>query len=658
MNRLTNEKSAYLKHAATQKIDWYPWTEEAFERAREEDKPLFLSSGAVWCHWCHVMAKESFYNDEIADILNEKFISIKLDRDERPHIDKRYQMSVNLMGSGGGWPLSVFMTHDKRPFFGGTYFPPEDLQGRPGFRKVLLAVAELYKNKRDEISEYSDKLMDALKPTPAAKGEISISLSDEIMKSIASNYDSKNGGFGKEPKFPMFGAMEFLIEKHYLDRDKETGDMISKSLESMACGGFYDQVGGGFHRYSTDEAWIIPHFEKMADDNAWLLRIYLNAYAVSGNEFFREIAEGTITFIREVLLDPLGGFYANQDADVTPDDEGGYFTWTDNDFRKVLDEDEYSVLSPYLMHDSGTMHHDQSKKVLFVSMGAKEISGQTGRTIDEVMKIVKRGREKLLDERNKRETPFIDKTLYASINGMMISVFILACRILKDDALKTIALKSLARIIDLRFINGTLYHTDDVPALLDDYIYIVDALLSAYEVTGDTSYFDRAEEIIHICINRLWDEKTGGFFDSEESLLEINIKAIEDVPHPSANSLAVKVFLKFYSITGKEAYHRYAAMILELFIEQVKLTGIHSGYYFCALNNYFNMLKLTINASPGSELAREAIGIYSPFSTIVYGEDRGQVIPCIKDACFEPIENPAALISFFRDQGLLNRDRV
>ncbi len=264
MNRLSKQKSAYLKHAATQNIDWYPWTEEAFERAKEEDKPIFLSSGAVWCHWCHVMAKESFYHDEIAAILNEKFISIKLDRDERPDIDRRYQMSVSLMGSGGGWPLSVFMTHDKRPFFGGTYYPPDDRQGRPGFRKVLLAVAELYKNKKGEIAEYSDKLMEALKPVPAAKGEISESLYDEISKSIASNYDSQNGGFGTEPKFPMFGVMEFLIEKYYLERDKKTEEMINKSLESMACGGFYDQIRGGFHRYSTDKAWIIPHFEKMA----------------------------------------------------------------------------------------------------------------------------------------------------------------------------------------------------------------------------------------------------------------------------------------------------------------------------------------------------------------------------------------------------------
>jgi uncharacterized protein YyaL (SSP411 family) len=652
MNRLSKAKSAYLKHAATQKIDWYPWTEEAFEKAKEQDKPIFLSSGAVWCHWCHVMAKESFYHDKIASILNEKFISIKLDRDERPDIDRRYQMSVSLMGSGGGWPLSVFMTYDKRPFYGGTYFPPDDRQGRPGFKKVLLAVDELYKNKKGEIVEYSDKLMEALKTAPAAKGEISDSLYDDITKSIASNYDSQNGGFGTEPKFPMFGAMEFLIEKYYLEHDKKTEEMIHKSLESMACGGFYDQIRGGFHRYSTDKAWIIPHFEKMADDNAWLLRNYLNAYAVTGNDFLREIAEGTVSFIKEVLLDPLGGFYASQDADVTPDDEGGYFTWTDSDFKKVLDEDEYSILSLYLLHESGSMHHDTSKKVLFVSMGAIEIAEQSGRTIEEVMEIVKRGKEKLLVERNRRETPFTDKTLYTSINGMMISVLILAGRVLKDENLKVLALKSLDRILEMRFINGVLFHTEEVKALLDDYIHLVDALLSAYEVTGDRSYFDRADDIMNICISRLWDDKTGGFFDSEESLLDINIKGIEDVPHPSANALAVKTLLKFYSMSGREDYHRFATMILELFIEQVKLTGIHSGYYFCALNNYFNMLKLTINASPDSELARAAADIYSPFVHIVYGEDRGHIIPCIKDTCFAPVDTPEGLLRFFREQGL------
>ncbi len=648
MNRLSKEKSAYLNHASTQKIDWYPWSEEAFEKAKAEDKPLFLSSGAVWCHWCHVMASESFYDDIVAAILNEHFISIKLDRDERPDIDRRYQMSVNVMGSGGGWPLSVFMTYDKKPFYGGTYFPPQDRQGIPGFKKVLKAVVELYKNKRDDISEYSDKLMNALKPSPLQKGEIRETLTDEIMKSIASSYDAENGGFGKEPKFPMFGTIDFLIEHYILHKKEDTGQMIRNTLESMACGGFYDQVGGGFHRYSTDRAWIIPHFEKMADDNAWLLRNYLNAYAATGNEFFREVAEGTIQFIKDVLLDPSGGFYASQDADVTPDDEGGYFLWTDDEFRNVLDKNEYEIISMHLMHDSASMPHDESRRVLFVSMGAQEIAEKTRKSIEEVSLLVRKGKAKLLAEREKREPPFIDKTLFTSINGMLISVFILAFRVLKDEHLKTEALKSLDRILAIRYTGDTLHHTDDVKALLDDYIYLIDAVLSSYEVTGDRLYLDRALELMKSCLDILWDNDAGGFFDTQDGLLDISIKAIEDVPHPSANSLAIKIFIKLYSITGNDDYLTYAEQMLKVFSEQATLAGIHSGYYFCALNNYFNMLKLTINASPGSELARAAIDIYSPFSNIVYGKDDGHIIPCIKNTCLAPVNTPEELINFFK----------
>lgn len=647
MNKLAREKSAYLKHSADQKIDWYPWNEEAFRKAKQDDKPLFLSSGAVWCHWCHVMAKESFYDDEIARILNNNFINIKLDRDERPDIDRRYQMAVAVMGAGGGWPLSVFLTFDKKPFFGGTYFPPEDRFGRPGFRKVLTAVLDLYHSKRSDIAEYTDKLAAALQTEPMEPGEIQESMLDNAVESIMSEFDAQHGGFGNSPKFPMPGAIDFLLTRYVITQEESLKHAVKKTLESMAAGGFYDHLGGGFHRYSTDEAWIIPHFEKMSDDNAWLLRNYLNAYTVLGDRLYREVSEGIISFIRQVLSDPAGGFYSSQDADVTPDDEGGYFIWTDDDFRELLSPEEYEILSLYMLHEAGSMHHDRRKKVLFAAMDTGEIAEKTGRDMSEIIEVVKRGKEKLLDARKKRQTPFIDKTLYTSINGMLISVFFLAYRVLKDYSLKDFAIKSLDKIMETGLVNNELFHTRGVKAFLDDYVHIIDALIAAYEATGLTPYIRRAEVLMDACLQKLWDRDNGGFFDTEEDILEMKIKGIEDIPHPSSNALCIRLFLKLYFITKRDVYYEYAEKALKLFSTKAAKTGIHAGFYFSAVDAYYYMCSLTLETPPGSELAEAAISLYAPLTSIVYGEDTDHILPCRKDICFEPVNSPDMLKNLF-----------
>jgi uncharacterized protein YyaL (SSP411 family) len=649
MNRLSKETSPYLSHSANQKIDWYPWSAEAFEKALAEDKPVFLSSGAVWCHWCHVMAKECFENEEIVRLLNENFVSIKLDRDEHPDIDRRYQNAVAVMGFGGGWPLSVFLTPDKIPFFGGTYFPPEDSLGRAGFKKVLKAVADFYHTKRGKIAESGRKLIDSLKPKPLTGGEIQESMINDAVTNILSRFDTNNGGFGSSPKFPMPGAVQLLIHRYYFTRMESFGYIVRKTLEAMAKGGFHDQIGGGFHRYSVDEAWIVPHFEKMADDNAWLLRNYLDAYAVSGYEYFREIAKGTIHFLSNVLADPEGGFYASQDADVTPEDEGGYFTWTDEDFKRVLNEEEYKVLNLHLFHERGSMHHDGSKKVLFVSMEADEIAKKLG--IDErtVSGRIDSGKKKLLLERNNRESPFIDKTLYTSLNGMLITSFLKAFRVFKDEDLKEFALKSLRKILKRRYMNGELFHTDHVKAVLDDYVYLIEALIGAYEITGDSSYLNQAETLMGLCLEKFW-EKDGGFFDTESEVLGIRLKSIEDIPHPSANSLGIILLLKLHSMTDEKKYHDYAETALKIFSLQAKDMGIHSGYYFCAMDAYFHMLKVTLQASPLSKLAEITLSSFYPSLGILYGEDRGRVIPCVKDTCFPPIDTPEGIKEFFENR--------
>jgi uncharacterized protein YyaL (SSP411 family) len=648
MNRLSNEKSAYLRHSAYQKIDWYPWSEEAFEKAKEEDKPVFLSSGAIWCHWCHVMAKECFEDDDVVKLLNENFINIKLDRDERPDIDRGYQHAVAAMGSGGGWPLSVFLTPDKKPFFGGTYFPPEDMQNRPGFKKVLITVSDFYKSKKEEVFKYADRLIDFLRPKSMLHNEIKEAMLDEAVTTILSEFDPQNGGFGSVPKFPSPGSIEFLINRYFFVKNESIKLAVEKTLEAMAKGGFHDQIGGGFHRYSTDEAWIIPHFEKMADDNAWLLRNYVNGYRLFGDRYFKEVAEGIINFIKHVLSDPEGGFYASQDADVTPDDEGGYFTWTDEDIKSTVSDEEYRILSLHLLHERGSMHHDRAKNVLFVAMEPAELSKETGIEEDKVIGLILSGKKKLLEKRKTKEQPFIDRTLYTSLNGMLISSYLLAYRVLKDNYLKEFALLSLDRILKKYFLDNKLYHSEGVNALIDDYIYIIDALISAYEITGDISFLKRADEITEICISKFWDEDDGGFFDTSEDIIGIRFKGIEDVPHPSANSIAIILLLKLNFMTKKESYKHYTEKSLKVLYLRARDLGIHSGYYFCALDAYFNMYKFTLEASPESALTDKALSVLIPYLSILYKENNGRIIPCKGTQCYEPIYNPEGIREFFK----------
>ncbi len=644
MNRLSNEKSPYLRHAAHQKIDWRPWSEEAFELARREDKPVFLSTGAVWCHWCHVMAKESFEDEEIARILNEQFIAIKLDRDERPDIDRRYQQAVAAMGSGGGWPLSVFLTPDKQPFFGGTYFPPKDMQGRPGFKNVLRSVSDFYKTRREDVDDYSRRVREALKPevlSPSGLGEPMIDSAEDAMLGL---FDRKNGGFGTAPKFPMPGALEFLLRRAATNAGQSAGKAARRTLEAMAAGGFHDHLGGGFHRYSTDEAWRIPHFEKMADDNAGLLRNYVDGYAIFRDERFLDAARGIIAFTRQVLSDPLGGFFASQDADVTPDDEGGYFTWTEEDFKKLLDPGEYALLSAYLLRGEGSMHHDPEKKVLFATRSVQELAAGLGKSPGEIQRVIEAGRKKLLSARARRETPFIDKTLYTSLNGMLISAYFHVYAVLDDEEVRAFAVKSLERILAERLVNGALLHTENIPAVLDDYIFLIDALIVGYEATARQGYLIRADKLMGDCLKKFFDEKEGGFFDTEQEVLGTRLKRIEDIPHASANALAIVLLLKLSRMTGKDEYRQRADQSLRLFAGTALEMSVHAGAYLCALDAHFNMLTLTVEARPDSELARAARALCGTmYTAIVYGDDHNRVIPCMGAVCQEPVSDPSRL---------------
>jgi uncharacterized protein YyaL (SSP411 family) len=415
----------------------------------------------------------------------------------------------------------------------------------------------------------------------------------------------------------------------------------------MAQGGFHDQIGGGFHRYSVDESWSIPHFEKMADDNAGLLKNYIDGYAVFGDEQFRDVALDIISFTRGVLSDPAGGFYASQDADVTPDDEGGYFTWTDEELRKALDPEEYPILSLSLLDGRGSMHHDPAKKVLSLARSPQEIAARLGRNADDVQHIIRSGKKRLLSVRGLRQAPFLDTTLYTSLNGMLISAYLHASAVLGDEDVRTFGLKSLERVLQERLVEGNLRHAEGVPAVLDDYVNLIDALIGAYEAVAGERYLTLAGTLMTVCIDKFFDQESGGFFDTEQEVLGTRMKRVEDVPHPSANAVAIMALLKLSYLTGRIEYRNLAEKTLRIFAGPAREMSVHAGSYFCALKAYYGMMTLTVEASPDSDLAKAARALSGRmYTAIVYGKDNNRVIPCKNTVCFEPLSDPADLRTF------------
>ncbi len=398
--RLANSASPYLRSAVHQPVEWYEWGAEAFARARAEDKPILLDIGAVWCHWCHVIDRESYENPQLAAIINQLFIPVKVDRDERPDVDARYQAAISAISGQGGWPLTGFLLPDGRPFFGGTYFPPEDAMGRPGFRRILEAVAASFRTRRAEVEEAASRLAEAVKNAETftgARGELDSRAVRDQIESILNQFDSRNGGFGRMPKFPHPSAIDLLLERYQASEDTRALQVAAFTLEKMGSGGVYDQLAGGFHRYSVDERWCVPHFEKMSYDNSELLKNFLHGYQVTRDPFFREVAEGIIDWTNAVLSDQAhGGFYASQDADQTLDDDGDYFTWTLEEVRAVLTPEESRVIElTYDVEAHGEMHHNPAKNVLWIARKPKEIAATLGVEEADIRLLLARAKGKL-----------------------------------------------------------------------------------------------------------------------------------------------------------------------------------------------------------------------------------------------------------------------
>src|SRR5271157_1333433 len=598
-NELAKAASAYLRSAGHQPVLWHEWNSEAFAQARAQDKPILLDIGAVWCHWCHVMDRESYENAEVARVINESFIPVKVDRDERPDIDARYQVAVSALTGQGGWPLTAFLTPDGKPFFGGTYFPPDDRSGRPGMKRLLEAIAQNYRTHRDQIHESAAKIAEALREVEHFK-EGETAADEQVLKAIVEGiggmFDAQNGGFGHAPKFPHPSAIDLLLEAYLETRQEWLLTMVTTTLEHMGRGGVYDQIGGGFHRYSVDERWIVPHFEKMSYDNAGLLGNYLRSYQITGNPFFREIALGILAFLENVLSHPQAGFYASQDADINLDDDGDYFTWTLEELNAVLEGPEARVAALYYhIEAQGEMHHNPAKNVLFIDQPLSAIAARMQIDETQVAELLASARRKMADARARRQTPFIDKSIYASWNGMLISALLEAYRVLGIPGERDRALATLDLLISKGYDREKgMYHTlvDGAPrieGLLEDQVFIIAALLDAYEITGTRSYFERALELMEITVRRFWDEKGGGFFDTALHLadrhgsLTTQRKPFQDSPTPAANAVAAQVLDRLDVLADREDFGEKAAATLALFAPKAGPYGLFAATYGLAL---------------------------------------------------------------------------
>jgi len=597
-NSLASASSAYLRSAMHQPIRWNEWGEEAFETAKRENKPILLDIGAVWCHWCHVMDRESYDNPEVAQVINERFVAIKVDRDERPDVDSRYQAAVQAISGQGGWPLTAFLTPDGKPFFGGTYFPPDDQWGRPGFKRVLLTIADAFRDKRSEVTEQAGMVMNAISQAETfagRSGRVSPRVLEAVVAAAARMFDATNGGFGTAPKFPHPTVLDLAIDHFARTGDGQIKQVVDVTLTKMAQGGVYDQLAGGFHRYSVDERWVVPHFEKMSYDNSELLKNYVHAYQALGKPLFWHVARDIIRWMDEWLSDrERGGFYGSQDADINLDDDGDHFTWTVDEAKAVLGEDELKAAAlHYDINEVGEMHHNPHKNVLFVRAAVEEISTRLGIASDRVQQLLDSAKKKMYEARRQRPIPYVDKTVYVGWNALCISAYLEAARVLQLKDARHFALRSLDRILaegwnPEKGLRHVIAYSDpqasgrDVSGVLDDYAFTAIACLDAYETTSALSYFNFARRIADAMIARFYDQTSHGFFDSDGGALgalAARRKPFQDSPTPAANSAAVIALLRLYAYTNDKSYHEKAEDTLEVFAGVAEQFGIFAATY-------------------------------------------------------------------------------
>ncbi|GAC1381375.1 MAG: thioredoxin domain-containing protein [Ktedonobacteraceae bacterium] len=582
-NRLISEMSPYLLQHAHNPVDWYPWNEEALQKAQSENKPILLSVGYSACHWCHVMAHESFENEDIAALMNQHFVSIKVDREERPDIDAIYMQAVQALTQQGGWPMTVFLTPDGRPFFGGTYFPPRDRQyGQqvmPGFPRLLLSMADAYEHRREDVEEQAQQITEYLQQRGSSPfrsqggiptSEVPLELLNTASKALASDFDSIYGGFGSAPKFPNTMSLELLLRVHLHQLTGEisgsatlpTLEIVEVSLQHMANGGIYDQLGGGFHRYSVDAQWLVPHFEKMLYDNALLSRIYLHTYLVTNNPFYRRIVEETLNYVVREMVSSEGGFYSTQDAD-SEGQEGKFFIWTPAEIEATLLPADAPLFMQY--YDVSQKGNFEGKNILYVQQDAQKVADDAHISREQLQESLKRSRAMLFKAREQRIKPERDEKILTSWNGLMLRSFAEAARYLSRPDYLQVAIHNAEFLLhELRSEGRVLRTYKDGRArlngYLEDYTFLADGLLALYEASFDPRWFFEAHRLMDEAITLFADQQNGGFFDTgtDHEALISRPKDIMDNATPAGNSVAVDVLLRLAAFTGEERYRQRA----------------------------------------------------------------------------------------------------
>ena len=595
-NKLINETSPYLLQHAHNPVDWYPWGPEALERSRTEDKPILLSIGYSACHWCHVMEHESFENEEIARLMNDNFVCIKVDREERPDLDSIYMNAVQMMTGHGGWPMTMFLTPELKPFYGGTYYPPEDRRGMAGFPRILTAIADSYKNRRPEILASADAITAELKKSDrfiASNEMLTTDVLNSAFSALTGTFDQEHGGFGGAPKFPPSMTLMFLLRHHKRTNSAQALNMVETTLRKMAGGGMYDHLGGGFARYSVDARWLVPHFEKMLYDNALLTRIYLYAYQQTKDPLYRRVAEETLEYVFRDMTDRSGGFYSSEDAD-SEGEEGKFYVWTRAEVLSILGDDDGKVFCEFFdVTDEGNFEHGHS--ILNTPRSLEEFAAEKGKSVDALGKMVNASRRRLFNAREQRVRPGRDDKTLAAWNGLMLTAFAEGASILGRDDYREVAVRNAEFITTRLLKDGRLLRTyksgqAKLNGYLEDYAYVIEGLLAVYEATFELRFFTQARELADTMIAVFWDEQDGGFYftSSDHEELLTRTKDYFDNATPSGNSVAAMTLLKLGLLTQEPDYSRRAVAILRALRSAITRYPSAFGYMLSALDFYLS----------------------------------------------------------------------
>jgi uncharacterized protein len=665
VNNLIKETSPYLLQHAHNPVQWYGWGEEALDKAKQENKPIFLSVGYSACHWCHVMAHESFENEEIAKVMNEYFVNIKVDREERPDIDDIYQKVCQLNTGSGGWPLSVFLTPDQRPFYVGTYFPPLDNYGRPGFGSLVRQLAQAWKEKPQDVQQAAENFVNGLQKIESVTHDSKLekSILDEAAVNLLSLVDVTNGGFGQAPKFPNASNLSFMLRYSKLSGISKFQEFVFKTLTKMANGGMYDQLGGGFHRYSTDSRWLVPHFEKMLYDNALLPVVYAEAYQISKEPRYLEVIQDTLRFVMREMTSPEGGFYSAYDAD-SEGEEGKFYVWKKKEIQDILGKDSDVFCLYYDVTDGGNF---EGHTILYNSMQLSSVAFHFGKTESEVREILKKGKEKLYATRAKRVAPGRDDKIMTSWNSLMISAFIKGYRVTEEQDFLNSAENCIVFIEQKLTKDGQLLHTykdgqSKLMAYLDDYAYFTNSLLDYFETRPSKKYLDLAVYYANYLLEHFWDDDSKNFFftaDNHEKLI-IRTKNIYDLSLPSGNSVVSAVMLRLYHITGEKKYLETAIKVMESLGMMAAENPFGFGQLLNAVYAYLiKPLEITMINSSNTEIKNYLTKKFIPEAILVliskkeqldelsqlqfftgkdYDENKSKVYVCRDFTCSLPLE--------------------